>query len=394
MSGEVLMLCPEAPYPLAGGGSLRTASLVDYFGRRGPLDLVLFREPGAPDPRQALPPGRIRDAFVLELPFSDKRPLPRLKRNLSRLFRDTPPHEDRFRGFESTLEESLGRRLYDLAVIEHFWASSYLDLLARHAARVVCDLHNIESIYYERRARAEGFPVALAWTRFAALNRELEQRRLPRFHCLLATSEPDAARLRAIAPCLPVVLYPNAIPEGEPQGIEPDPDLVVFSGNLEYPPNILAAHYFARSVWPLVRRQRPEMRWRLIGRHPERLQAELRDTPGIEFSGPVADAVAELARGSVAVVPLLTGSGTRLKILEAWAAGVPVVSTPLGAEGLEAEPGRHLLVAEAPEDFAHAVLRGREDRELRSRLIGSGRTLLAERYTWPAAWGALERAGL
>jgi glycosyltransferase involved in cell wall biosynthesis len=109
--------------------------------------------------------------------------------------------------------------------------------------------------------------------------------------------------------------------------------------------------------------------------------------------GPVDDAIPLLAAAKVCVVPLLSGSGTRFKILEAWAAGRAVVSTTLGAEGLGARDGEHLLLADDPDAFAQAVLRLWNDPALRSRLGDAGRALYDQRFTWPAAWRRLDEAG-
>ena len=112
----------------------------------------------------------------------------------------------------------------------------------------------------------------------------------------------------------------------------------------------------------------------------------LSSDPRIEIRGDIPEAVPELARAKVAVVPLLAGSGTRLKILEAWAAAIPVVSTKLGAEGLPARPGEHLLLADSPAAFAEAVSRLLACRELREGLGKAGRCLLEQQFTWETAW--------
>ena len=175
---SALLLSPEAPYPPAGGGALRTASLIEYLGPRYALDVIVFREPGAADPRDAFPPGLARGVHVIDLPRHSKSPAARAVRNLVRLAAGSPPLNDRFRGFTRELTAALGERRYDLAVIEHFWCAPYLDVLAPHAARVVLDLHNLESALYRGLAQSEPWPASLALTRFAAAARRLEGRPL------------------------------------------------------------------------------------------------------------------------------------------------------------------------------------------------------------------------
>ena len=168
---------------------------------------------------------------------------------------------------------------------------------------------------------------------------------------MLAPSQTDAELARAIAPRATVAVYPNALP-ATPRPPAGDQESIVFSGNMEYHPNLSAVRFFRLEIWPRLRDRWPRLVWRLVGKNPAAVQRFTRGDPRIEVVGPVQDAVSELARSRVAVVPLLSGSGTRLKILEAWAAAVPVVSTALGAEGLPVRDGENVLVADSAESFA------------------------------------------
>ena len=378
-----LLVCPEAPFPAIGGGALRTASLATYLGAHYALDLVLFREPGAPDPGAAVPTGLARDILVIGLPAHRKDAVSKTFRNLHRLVRFIPPHEDRFRGHEAAIEEWLGQRHYDFVCLEHFWTSSYAPVLKPRAARLACDLHNIESVFYETRAQIGRSPLSSIWHRFAAANRALERERLPQFDTLLMTSAEDAARVN-----LPnTIVYPNSIP------LVPVPDVakrhaIAFSGNLEFPPNIAAVKWFARGVWPELARRFPELEWRVIGKRPESVRTIVEGLPRVDLTGAVEDAVRELAAAQVAVVPIQSGSGTRLKILEAWAARTAVVSTPLGAEGLKA--GNALLLASSPDEFIDTIGKLLTNVTERERVSATGRGLYERRFTWPAAWAFLK----
>src|SRR5436189_2259947 len=110
---DALIVCPESPYPVAGGGPLRTACMVEYLSSRYALDVIAFREPGAPDPRQAFPLASFRNLAVIDLPYHFKRAAARVLRNIERIVRNVPPLIDRFSGFDLQI-----RRKYDLAVIE------------------------------------------------------------------------------------------------------------------------------------------------------------------------------------------------------------------------------------------------------------------------------------
>lgn len=145
-----------------------------------------------------------------------------------------------------------------------------------------------------------------------------------------------------------------------------------FVGAMDYTANIDAVTHFASQIWPLIRELVPELSFTIVGRNPAPAVTALRGQPGIEVSGTVAD-VRPYYRGAfVVVVPLRLGSGTRLKILETMAAGVPVVSTTLGAEGLEAKPGEEILIADTAEDTAEAIVRLRRTPELRQALEERG----------------------
>jgi glycosyltransferase involved in cell wall biosynthesis len=229
----------------------------------------------------------------------------------------------------------------------------------------------------------EGRTTAFAHRLFSAASLKLERTWLPRFSQVLTASPSDAAAALAIAPAAHIAVYPNAIP-WVPQPAQADEDVVVFSGNMEYHPNLGAVRFFRTEVWPLLRERWPGLVWRLVGKNPGAVSRFTSGDPRIEVTGPVDDAVRELARARVAVVPLLAGSGTRLKILEAWAAGLPVVSTTLGAEGLPVRDGEELLLADGGPAFAAAVTRVLESTNLRRQLGQTGRLLLEKEFTWDA----------
>ncbi len=381
---SALVLSPEAPYPVAGGGALRTASILEYLGPRYALDVVMFREPGAPDPRAS---------HAIDLPAHSKMPAARAARNLRRLVLGRPPLNDRFQGFGAEVSRCLGDRKYDVAIIEHFWCVPYLEQIAPRAGRVILDLHNVESALYRSLADSEPWPKSAAFGRFAQAVRRMEARWIPRFSSVLVTSNEDAERVREIAPQALVHVFPNAVPAVDQPRVGEE-NVIVFSGNLEYEPNVSAVRFFRSRVWPLLRERWPELRWRLLGRNPRAVAKYVRGDERIELTGPVVDAVPELAKARVVVVPLLAGSGTRTKILEAWAAGRAVVSTTLGAEGLGGRDGEHLLLRDTPESFASAVSALMAAPEERLRLGAAGRSLLEREFTWPRAWEALAACGI
>jgi glycosyltransferase involved in cell wall biosynthesis len=224
---------------------------------------------------------------------------------------------------------------------------------------------------------------------FARAALELERTWVPRFSMVLAASAADADVIRKRAVGARISIYPNAIPLPA-LPVSSREHVIVFSGNLEYHPNASAVRFFRRDVWPRLRDRWPDLIWRLVGRNPQAVEQWTKGDDRIQVTGPVADAIAELGRTQIAVAPILAGSGTRLKILEAWGAGLPVVSTTRGAEGLGARHGEHLLLAEGGEPFAKAVTQLLEDEPLRRHLGLAGRRLLERQFTWAKAWECLE----
>jgi glycosyltransferase involved in cell wall biosynthesis len=385
---QALFLSAEAPYPLAGGGAIRSASLLHYLARAYAVDLVVFRQPGDPDPAAAIPPGLVRRVVTIDLPRHGRGPAARAARNAVRLARGVPPLVDRFAGFGAGIADAISGRHYEIGVVEHIWCAPYWEQISAACRRTVLDLHNIESVLHARCAEAERGATALAHCAFSRAYADLERFWLPRYSCVLAVSEHDAGLVRAIAEPAEVVVYPNAIPLVPPPP-KLDEEAVVFSGNLEYHPNVGAVRFFRAEVWPLLRERWPSLVWRLIGKNPDIVRSYVAGDSRIQLSGPVDDAIRELARARVAVAPLLAASGARVKILEAWAAGIPVVSTTVGAEGLPVRPEDNIILADTPPAMAEAIS-GLLDSPIRRERLGSaGRRLLEQAFTWETAWSKL-----
>lgn len=296
-----------------------------------------------------------------------------------------PPLLDRFQAIAADLESFVAGHHYDIAIVEHFWCAPHAAVLRPHSDRLILDLHNIESEWHARCGDAEGFAQRWIHRRFARLYQDLECQWLPVFDDVIVTSDIDASRLSGRSR---IHLYPNSLPN-RPELTRPRENVIAFSGNFEYLPNIQAVRFFREDIWPILRSQLPDLRWRLIGRNPQAAAQWTAGDPNIEVTGPIEDAVEEISRAQIAVVPLLSGSGTRLKILEAWAAATPVVSTHIGAEGLQFVDGRHLVLADDPRDFAQATLRLLNDESRRTQIGIAGRQQFETTYTWEAAWQTL-----
>jgi glycosyltransferase involved in cell wall biosynthesis len=215
---------------------------------------------------------------------------------------------------------------------------------------------------------------------------------LPRYSSILTASEEDARRVRQIAPAARVHVYPNALPSVEMPRFRELP-WVIFTANFEYHPNIDAVQFLVREIWPLVRMRSPELRLRLVGRNDAFIRhlvpAGSSDETAIEVTGPVEDALTEIAQARIVVAPLRAGSGTRLKILEAWAAGRCVVATSLAAEGLAARDGANIAIEDDPSAFAARLSELAGNAAERARLGDAGRRTFEDKYSWQTVWESL-----
>ncbi len=211
---------------------------------------------------------------------------------------------------------------------------------------------------------------------------------------VIAVSETDAALMREWYG----VKRADAVPTGvdadyfEARGpVTPVADLV-FVGSLDWAPNIDGIDWFQREVLPLILRRKPDCSIAIVGRKPPRAIQELSSRyPGIQVTGTVPEVRPWLWGSKVSIVPLRVGGGTRLKIFEAMAAGIPVVSTTIGAEGLGARDGDTIRIADTPEDFAAACIALLDDVAERERLRDRALRMVTEQYSWEAVASAFEK---
>jgi len=356
---------------------MRSAALLEYLARRFDVDVVTFSD-------------GLEGAKRIELPYHSRSAAAKAWRNARRFALGKPPLVDRYGGFGRELRALIADD-YDIAVIEHFWCAPYAEMLRAVSRRVILDLHNIESALARTVADISRWPESIMHRRFATCYERLETEWLPRFDAVLATSSKEAAHVRALG--ANAILYPNTIAFRRAPAPSRE-EAVIFTGNLEYHPNIAAVRWFAREIWPIIRARRPDLEWRVVGKNPLAVARELQGVDGAVLVGPVGDAVEELARAKVAVVPLLSGSGTRFKILEAWCARTAVVSTRLGAEGLGAEAGRDYVAADNAGEFAAAVLRLLENSREQANVGACGRAVFERRYTTERGWEMLDESGV
>jgi glycosyltransferase involved in cell wall biosynthesis len=298
---------------------------------------------------------------------------------------------------KAALAELLAAEGFDLIQMEHVsMAATYVPALRRATrAPIIFDWHNIDSEVMDRYGKVAASPLRKWYAshtarRLAALEEQVLSEAFG--HIVCSVRERD--QLRAIAPQARVAVIENGVDVEYLQSPAPAPESrrhIVFVGSMNYHANAGAALHFVQTVWPAVRARFPEWQMAIVGSNPTPEVLALHGENGVEVTGTVPD-VRRYYRGAVAaIVPLAVGGGTRLKILEAMAAGVPVVSTAIGAEGLSVSDGREILIA----DDVTAWVRGLEqvalDEALRGRLVAAGLELVRSRYDWKVIGDSLCR---
>ncbi|MEN6355767.1 MAG: glycosyltransferase family 4 protein [Armatimonadota bacterium] len=272
----------------------------------------------------------------------------------------------------------------DVVHIDHLQMAQFVDFDG--AYKTVLDHHNVESMIIKRLAdTSESLPVRMyAGMEWPKLQRyELDICR--RASMVLTVSEEDRSTLTDLSPELTNI---EAVPIGADVDYFQHIDRVQGSNNIlsigtmYWPPNIDSMLYFHREIYPLVKAKIPECKLTIAGQKPVESIRSLASDPSIAVIGYVSDSREISKDCGVFIVPLRSGSGVRVKILNALAMGLPVVSTSVGAEGLEVESGTHLMLADTPEDFADAVVKVLKDRELADRIGRGGRALVCEKYSW------------
>jgi glycosyltransferase involved in cell wall biosynthesis len=260
--------------------------------------------------------------------------------------------------------------------------------------------HNVESEIWRRHVENATNQVSrrLMTTQWRRMLR-FEGAALSRFDLVLAVSDADRQTFGRLYPqslTAPVHVVQTGVDtsyfapmDGEHRAKRAH---LVFTGSMDWLPNEDGMQYFVRDILPRIRQVEPDTTLSIIGRSPTPAVRRLADDSRIQVTGSVDDVRPHVAQGSVYVVPLRIGGGTRLKIFEAMAMGKAVVSTTIGAEGLPVTPGQHVLIADQPQQFADAVVQIIRDHEGRRRLETEARKLVVERYDWSAVASDFEAA--
>lgn len=387
---KILWLTAQFPC-LRSGGQVRQFHLLRHLSRRHQLTVVSLLQPAE---REAVTALAALGINVVVARFQPGRTGNRRLRSWLRFLFDARPHLAHVypvARLTPLLAEVLPVFQPDLIHLEELFTAELQKLLERYP--LVLGTQNVESVNLARQHQqitTSGRRLT-SWLDLQKLKR-YERMALRRSTACVAVSEADAALLHRLVPHTPVTVVPNGVdvPAFAPPAGEAHREGMLFLGTLDYEPNRQGLLTFCREILPLIRARRPRATLTIIGANAPSAIETIAELPGIHYRGFVPDVRPYLWQAAVCVVPLFAGGGTRLKILEALAAGCPVVSTPLGAEGLALRPERELLLAEDAPGFAQQVLRLLAEPALAQRLARAGRERV-QRYDWEQIAPRLER---
>jgi polysaccharide biosynthesis protein PslH len=388
---RILWVKADKLLPVQNGGNIRTYHVLRYLSERDQLTFYSYyggtadREYERELQRQL--PGAVAVA-------TGKRELSGIARGLdymAHLGLQPPYAVSRFADarVQKQLQDWFREQRFDVAVCD------FLDAAINFPGRLnipsVLFQHNVESEIWRRHADTAGNPVkkmmyGLEFRKMLGYERAA----VSKFQHVIAVSENDRALMTKWVDGDRVTVVPTGVDLAEyhpaSHAFDASAPLITFIGAMDWEPNVDGVEYFCGEIWPAIKAEVPQARFRIVGRNPDRRVQKWASTHGdgaIEVTGRVPSVVEHLHQSAVVIVPLRIGGGTRLKIYEAMATGKAVVSTTIGAEGLDVHHGRDIMLADDPGSFAQAVIMLLRDRELRRRYEQAAADTAA-RYDWPA----------
>ncbi len=400
---NILFLTPQLPYPPRQGTTIRNYNLILHLAQRHTIDLLTFLAPGeeltADNPLHTL---CRRLAAVAQPQRSSAR---RAADTFSDLLPDMGLRLESAAMWE-LLQQWTAQTVYDIVQVEGIELAQYGMHSAGHqrgrGPALLFDNHNCEYLLQQRSAFTDlrlprRWPAAayslVQWRKL----RRYEAKVLQAADATLAVSAADKQALHRIAPQAAITVVSNGIDldhyrpsadfsdAGLPDAGAPK---LVFTGKMDYRPNIDAALWCAHEVLPLVLAQAPQAQLQLVGMNPHSRLDPLRSRPSIVITGAVDDTRPYIAQAAVYLIPMRIGGGTRFKALEAMACGKAIVSTSLGVEGIPVRDEQELLLADTPAAFAAAILRLIADLRtggvLQRRLGAQARSFVEQHFGWPS----------
>lgn len=378
---KVLQLCNKPPYPSVDGGTMAMNSITQGLLAAGcevrVLSMCSDKHPVLEDRMT----DEYRQATHFEAVHVDLG-VHVIDAGVSWLCGESY-HVKRFvsNEFAARLRQILDAEEFDVVHVESIFLTPYVPVIRKHSkAPIVLRAHNVEHLIWQRIAKSEHGLLKRKYIKHLALTlRAYECEHLNDYNGVMAITETDCQALQQMGCRRPAVAIPfGVIPEGAPQ-VEEEPNTLFHIGSMDWMPNQEGIRWFLEQVWPKVHERMPQVTLYLAGRKmPEDLMRL--NQPGVRVVGEVPDAMYFISSKQINVVPLLSGSGIRVKIIEAMSAGKAVISTTIGAEGINYTDGKHLLIADTPEQFVEQIHRCVTDGEFCAQLGRNAYNLIAEDY--------------
>jgi glycosyltransferase involved in cell wall biosynthesis len=393
---KILMLSSTFPYPPTRGGTqVRTFNLLKYLSERHAVTLITQRSEDVIDAEVEELREWVEELLVFpqpQLSEAEAGILGKVQRFSTFLQQGTPSNVLYHYSSEiqEWVDEAVTQSRFDVITCEHSVNEIYVRPEWREQLRTVVNIHS--SVYGTCRHLLETKTSEnpLRDQLNLPLLRRYEERYCSKFTCIVVTTPEDRRQIAAFEPEGEIAVIPNGVDfTVYPKRVsDPGGHQLVFVGAMDTLPNIDAVRFFSLEVFPEILRRYPDAKLALVGTKPVESVLELGEHQGITVTGRVPSVVEYLHQASVCVVPLRTGYGIKNKTLEAMAAGVPVVGSDRGLEGLAVD-GADLpiraLRANEPTEYVYAISRLFEDRQLRKQLSDNARSLIEEKYTWERA---------
>lgn len=356
---KILLLCNKSPWPPSEGGPMAMEAMARGLIEAGHQVKILAINSNKYSTELKDIPEKFKAQTGIEFVYIDLsiKPLPAL---LS-LVKGNSYHVERFitNDYARALEKILIEQQFDIIQFETLFTTPYIDLIRRYSrAKLILRAHNIEHLIWERIMVGTRNPLKRFYLgRLAKALRSFEVQTLRKLDGIVAITDTDAKWFRQTFPQLPVVAIPFGIDAGTGEDlpeVEPSVKGLFHLGSMNWMPNQEGIRWFLDEVWPELRKQFPELTLSLAGRSmPEWLLQNKQD--GVIIDGEVDDARIYMLDHEIMVVPLFSGSGIRIKIIEGMLMGRPVITTPVGAEGIHYIEGEHLLIARNAAEYVAAV---------------------------------------
>lgn len=360
---DILFLCHRIPFPPDKGDKIRSWNILRHLARRHRVHLGCFID----DPRDHAHREHLRAVAGGECHFAELSPSIGKLRALPALLKGTALTLDYYRdsGLQHWADGLLARRRPDAALAFSSAMAPYLMGKGWSGVRRVLDMVDIDSDKWAQCARQGRWPLAAVHRREARTLLAFERRAAAAFDATVLVSPHEAELFRTLAPDVADKVS-DAANGVDAEFFSPDrryddpyrprPAPLVFTGAMDYWPNVDAAVWFARDILPRIQSRRPQTGFAIVGSNPAREVQALADLPGVRVTGRVPDVRPYLAHAAAAVAPLRVARGIQNKVLEAMAMARPVIATPAAVQGIDAEDGTHLRLADGAESFAETVL--------------------------------------